>query len=193
MTRWQDEETIDVSALQNLANPLDILIDFFSSIKLPSETCASSHVESTLAILTTLLETHDSTFMALTKARDSITTLNSRHIQTQQRLSEFAQKTSSDLSRIRSKIVKRNEDFNSLSTQSQILKSRLAFVERDRETQESLVLSMAQKLNDAEEGTLRMGRERHKMNLQIMQLKTHIQGRSLLVPMVYDRFGVLVG
>jgi hypothetical protein len=53
---------------------------------------------------------------------------------------------------------------------------RLKSAEKERKTQESLVLSMALQLSKTEENNLMLKRERKKSEFQLMQLKTHIEG-----------------
>jgi hypothetical protein len=178
MSRWQDETTIDMSFLQDLGTPLEQLVDLFTSIHIPSDATPSTHVEQTLSVLTTLLAQYESTFVSLTKARDTISALDSRHLLTQQRLTEFAANISKALYDIRSKTLKRNEDYNRVVTECQVMRNRLTIADRERRTQDELVLNMAKKLNNTEEMNLTLRRERKKLDLHVLQLKTHIEGTT---------------
>ena len=167
-----------MSHLSQLANPLDLLLDLFTSIHIPNDQ-TQSQVETTLGILTTLMNSYDSTFIALQKARDEIAQLDSRHILNQQRLTEFSTSTSDALQKTRSKVLQLNQEFKHLQSEKHILRHRLTSLEKERRTQDELILNMANKLNETEEQNLRLCREKKKLELQVVQLKSHMQGMQL--------------
>lgn len=166
-----------MSVLQNLAGPLEQLLGLFTSIKVQSEASPSTHVESTLQILTLLMDQYDQTFINLQTAKDNISNYDSRYMMNQKRLTDFQIQTSHQLQNIRSQAVKQNEEHNHLLTELHVLRNRLACAERDRKTQEELILGMAKKLNDTEENNLILRRERKKVDMHVIQLKTQIEGK----------------
>ncbi|KAJ3277177.1 hypothetical protein HDV01_000229 [Terramyces sp. JEL0728] len=175
---FQDEQDIDLSHVVNLKAPLDNLIDLFHSFQIPNQNgpdMPSFHVETTLAILQSLLSRYDSTLDALTQARGSVARLDSRHIVSNQRLIDWASSTLKSMSDVRTILLNQHHLISHQQAERELLKQRLAKTEKQRQTSENLALSLAKKLNGAEETVMLMVQEKRKQDQKILSLQTQIK------------------
>ncbi|KAI8914628.1 hypothetical protein EDD86DRAFT_244810 [Gorgonomyces haynaldii] len=160
-----------MSHLSSLARPLDTLLDLFTSIHIPNDN-STSQIENTLTILTTIMNSYDTTFIALQNARDELTHLDSKHVLNQHRLTEFSQIVTSKMQQIRSQLVQQAQDVKQLQNERHVLRHRLAQLEKERKTQDELILSMATKLNETEERNLGL--------VRLKKWRQHWDGQSIM-------------
>ncbi|KAJ3325878.1 hypothetical protein HDV06_002263 [Boothiomyces sp. JEL0866] len=176
--RWQDDQSVDLSHIINLKAPLDNLIDLFHSFHIPKQNSPdmpSFHVETTLAILQSLLSRYDATLDALTQARESVARLDSRHIVSNQRLIDWASATLKSMSDVRTILLNQHHLISHQQAERELLKQRLAKTEKQRQTSENLALSLAKKLNSAEETVMLMVQEKRKQEQKILSLQTQMK------------------
>ena len=133
------------------------------------------HVETTLAILQSLLGKYDSTLQALCQARDAISRIDARQIVNNQRVSEWAKYTLKVLHDTKSSLLAHHQMTHHHQTERDILKSRLERSEREKKTSENLVVSLVGKLNEAEENVIIYNQDIKKLQNKVLSLKTHIQ------------------
>jgi hypothetical protein len=168
--------SLDVSHIFGLKKHLDMLIELFQSFHIPlykeNAQPPTFHVETTLSILQSLLSNYESVMNSLNLARDSISNLDSRQILTQQRISEWSSHTLKVLHDCRSSLMKQHHLENHLKSEREILKSRLNHSEKDRVGYEQVVLSLVEKLNQAEETILVQQQQIKKFESKVHGLRT---------------------
>ncbi|KAJ2992642.1 hypothetical protein HDV02_002952 [Globomyces sp. JEL0801] len=178
--RWLDEQTLDLGYVIDLKTPLDALIELFESFQIPKDTnneqdFPSFHVESTLAILKSLLSNYDNTMGALYNARKSIGCLESKQLIHKQFLNQWSDETIKVLHGSRNVLMKQHQLLNFQKSEKELLKYKFERCEQDRQTKENLILSLVNKLNDKERELLQMDKNQKKLNFKILNLKTQLQ------------------
>lgn len=181
ITRWMDEHSLDNSHLQNLAEPLDVIMQLFTSLHLPSNSSKTANkVEATLNVLNSLMESCESSFQALQLAREEISTVSTRNVYNQQYLLDFASQASKEFQNIKSQLVTLHEVSTNSTTENQMLKHRLLILQRERVTQDGLIINLANKLNESEETNLELYRRNKKVEMQVEQLQLNLQGKRTI-------------
>lgn len=176
--RWQDEQSMDLSHIVNLRKPLDDIISLFQSFHIPTGSSGPQvptfHVETTLSILQSLLSRYDTTMDALTQARDAVTRIDAKQTVNQQQISEWASSTLSVLHDTRAALISQHHRTNHQLSEREILKNRLSRCEKDRQSSQQVVLSLVEKLNDAEECLVIQNKERKQLESKLLRLKTQV-------------------
>ena len=186
MHRWQDEQSLDLSHITNLRQPLDTIISLFESFHIPNHVSDSGkshdkeampvfHVETTLSILQSLLGRYDSTLAALFKARDAVSRIDARQIVNNERVLEWTQRTLDTLHDTKTSLLAQHQKSHHQQSERDILKSRLQRCERERKTSENLVVTLVSKLNEAEESVIVYQQDIKRLKSKVLSLQTHIQ------------------
>lgn len=182
--RWQDEQSVDLSHISNLRQPLDTIISLFESFHIPNHASGSGeekeampvfHVETTLSILQSLLGRYDSTLSALSKARDAVSRIDARQVINNQRVSEWTSRTLNTLHDSRTALLSQHHRSHHQQSERDVLKSRLQRYERETKTSENLIVSLVSKLNEAEESVIVYQQDIKKLQSKVLSLQTHIQ------------------
>jgi hypothetical protein len=172
---------MDMSQIINLKEPLDTLYDLFQSFHIPlyssekgEAQAPTFHVETTLSILQSLLLRYDGVMKSLTMARETVSKLDTRQILNQQRISEWSSNTLKALQDTKSSLLQQHQTQHHLKSEKEILHHRLNQSEKDRLGYEQLVLSLVEKLNQAEETILVQQKQMKKWEAKVSSLKSSV-------------------